>query len=785
MPGAIRQGPEFRINTTTAGTQYEPAIQALPDGRLVVVWSDASNGTDVDVRARIVTADGQESVPEFVVTTTTASHQYEPAVTILPDGSFVVVWSDTSNGTDVDVCARVFHDDGSTAVGEFVVSSAVAGDQFEPTVTTLTDGRFVVAWADNAGATCDIHARIFNADGTESVAEFVANSTTANAQYEPHVIALAGGRFVVSWTDDSRSSGDTSELAIRARVFNGDGSQAVPELLVNSTPAGSQLQSSAITLADGRVVFAWTDYSATAPDQSNGAVRARMFNADFTPVSADFVVNTTVLDYQARPAMAALADGGFVVTWEDYSGSGGDASYLAVRAQLFGAAGTRAGGEFLVNAATSDDQYDPAVAAVGDGRIVVTWTDFSQTDGDTSSSAIRGQTFDITEHAPAITSGGAGDTAATVVAENTRVATTVTATDPNGDLPGFSIVGGSDAALFRIDAVTGVLSFIAAPNFEAPSDAGADNGYVVRVRASDGTLFDEQTITVTITDENENLPSIGDVLWRHDDGTVATVLHDLGNVSDNWRIVAVGDFDADADADILWRHRDGAVVTWEMQNGQYLTNHNIEFASAGWEVVDAGDFDADGDADVLWRHAEGAVVTWEMEDGAYVQNHNIEFASSGWEINGLGDFDGDGDADILWRHRDGAVVTWEMEDGAYVQNHNIAFGSTMWQIQRTGDFDADGDDDILWRHAEGMIVSWEMADGNYVVNHNLGSMPTAWQIRGSADFDSDGDSDILWRNQDGAVMTWDMQAGEFLQSHDFGALSTAWHIARTGEFDLI
>ena len=47
----------------------------------------------------------------------------------------------------------------------------------------------------------------------------------------------------------------------------------------------------------------------------------------------------------------------------------------------------------------------------------------------------------------------------------------------------------------------------------------------------------------------------------------------------------------------------------------------------------------------MWRHGDGAVVTWEMEDGAYVRNHNIAFASTGWRIEGLGDFDGDGDSD--------------------------------------------------------------------------------------------------------------------------------------------
>ena len=62
------------------------------------------------------------------------------------------------------------------------------------------------------------------------------------------------------------------------------------------------------------------------------------------------------------------------------------------------------------------------------------------------------------------------------------------------------IAGGADAARFQIDATTGVLSFITAPDFEAPTDADGDNSYEIVVRASDGTLFDDQAITVDVTD---------------------------------------------------------------------------------------------------------------------------------------------------------------------------------------------------------------------------------------------------------------------------------------------
>ena len=48
-------------------------------------------------------------------------------------------------------------------------------------------------------------------------------------------------------------------------------------------------------------------------------------------------------------------------------------------------------------------------------------------------------------------------------------------------------------------------SFKTAPNYESPTDSGANNnGYVVKVRASDGELHDEQTITVIVTNVNEH-----------------------------------------------------------------------------------------------------------------------------------------------------------------------------------------------------------------------------------------------------------------------------------------
>ncbi len=116
---------------------------------------------------------------------------------------------------------------------------------------------------------------------------------------------------------------------------------------------------------------------------------------------------------------------------------------------------------------------------------------------------------------PVIISNGGGVTANVSVAENTiAILTTVMATD--ADLPGdtltYSISGGADAAKFTINnPASGDLKFLAAPDFENPSDADHNNVYLVVVSATDSNgNVDSQALSVTVTDVQTTL-SINDV----------------------------------------------------------------------------------------------------------------------------------------------------------------------------------------------------------------------------------------------------------------------------------
>lgn len=101
--------------------------------------------------------------------------------------------------------------------------------------------------------------------------------------------------------------------------------------------------------------------------------------------------------------------------------------------------------------------------------------------------------------APIITSAAAvsvtEDTAATVL--------DIKAQDEDGDKEGsgltYSIIGGADRSFFVVDTNTGVLTFQAVPDYDAPSDADKNNVYEVTVSVTDsGGLSNGKTFNVTV-----------------------------------------------------------------------------------------------------------------------------------------------------------------------------------------------------------------------------------------------------------------------------------------------
>ncbi|MEA3412161.1 MAG: VCBS repeat-containing protein [Pseudomonadota bacterium] len=90
----------------------------------------------------------------------------------------------------------------------------------------------------------------------------------------------------------------------------------------------------------------------------------------------------------------------------------------------------------------------------------------------------------------------------------------------------------------------------------------------------------------------------------------------IGNNADpRWRIVGLGDYNADLKTDLLWRNSvTGTNIMWLMDGHVRLAAGSISGAiGTNWRIVGNGDHNGDGRADILWRsYSTGGDAMWLM-----------------------------------------------------------------------------------------------------------------------------------------------------------------------------
>ena len=277
---------------------------------------------------------------------------------------------------------------------ELLVNTQTASFQDLPSITGLAGGGFVATWVDySAPSGLGVaKAQIYNAAGAKVGGEFAVASGASTDQSFPTVASLANGGFVVTWTE----AGVQSDYKIKAQVYGAAGAVVTPAFLVNpltwTQQGGNNLPGNhnpTITgLAGGGFVVTWQDYAGTAGDASGAGVLAQVYNAAGVPSGSAVRVNTQTTGDQTQPMVTSLASGGFVVTWMD-----GGASGTVLKAQLFNAAGATVGGEFTVDAEVQSDQALPVVTGLSGGGFVVAWQDSTPATGEPDT-LIRAQMFD-------------------------------------------------------------------------------------------------------------------------------------------------------------------------------------------------------------------------------------------------------------------------------------------------------------------------------------------------------------------------------------------------------
>ncbi len=328
------------VNAYQSYEQSDATVTGLADGGWLVTWqSGLLDGSGFAIAQQRYNALGE---PQFkdengnavdkIVNATTAGQQTCPVVTALPepDRGWIVVWQNGPDGsTDVymqryDALGEPqFKDLNGNAV-DIRVNVTTAYDQGYPSVTTLSDGGWLVTWQSNNqdGSLNGIYQQRYNAlgeaqfkDAGGNPVDIKVNDFTLNDQTKPSVTALDNGGWVVSWA---------SQSDVYQRVYNPDGTTSGPDLVV---PAGLgstwNKAPNVTTLDDGRWVVTWQTLD---QDQYPGnGISQRIFktSGDILTTAQEIAVGTGA-DETLRVAANGLSSG------DHLDGAGGTDTLLMI-----------------------------------------------------------------------------------------------------------------------------------------------------------------------------------------------------------------------------------------------------------------------------------------------------------------------------------------------------------------------------------------------------------------------------------------------------------------------
>jgi hypothetical protein len=712
----------------------------LSDGRVVVAFEDESTDATGDITWRYMDEVIGQGAPNTLAQTGTQS---EPVLAAGSNGQFVII--NTTAGLDIQRSSYTGQGATMFATAELTVNNGATGNQQQANVATLSDGRYIVAYADTSSGS--IRGVILLPDGARPGGTPLTLATVlpAAASYQDDMLgvtALADGGFALSVA----TPGDN----VVYRLFNADGTPRTAELTLTGFGEFGQ---AALGLADGRLVLV---------SSLNGSLFGQIIRADGTLDGPKFTIDDRA-DFATQPSLTLLADGRFAVAYSANGVPGGADRDIVCRIY-----DPRESGVSLSGTTGNDRYYGTGfddLAVLGQGADTFFGGGGSdRVDGDTGVDQLFGEGGNdvITGGAGSDSiDGGTGSDAALFsgARSNYFVRSFVSGGQTFTQVTAASGVDGSDT-LLNIET----LGF----SNGAFGLAGIQQNLVSNM---DGSLHDDVLFQNSAT---------GQVAYVNmTAGAAGGFTNVLATLPAGWRLVGSDDFTGDGRADTLVQDTNtGSIYTVNIASGAPVWGVVNTGLTSAYQAIASGDVTRDGTADVLVRdNATGQTYIADLDAGGvfggWIAGPNL---GTGWRTVGLGDFNRDGASDVLVQNTADGTTYYRDMAGSQWGAVSGAIGS-QWVAREAADINGDGYCDVVFQNTATGDIWWvNMLGGSNAGFNVVVNGLTGWDVRGSADVDNDGWRDVIVQNtSNGTTYYADMNAGTFGDWGTVsGALGTQW-----------
>lgn len=313
-PSCTPVGKEFQVNAASSGNQAEPAVVMDAAAGFAVCWQGPASVADAneDVFVRRFDPNGLPEGRESRVNSYTTGKQLNARAAIGGDSTLIIVWesADLPDEGDRSICGQRYDASGAKLGAEFVVHQD-ASVYRSPDVAADANGNFVVVWMRDMRSN-SIKARLFSADGAAASDTIEVSTAAFNSVTQPSVAMDAAGFFVAAWDGDPDLAGRDD---IHARLFDPNGTPLGEQFTVNTILDGAQQYPQAAMNGRGEFVIVWE--SRIDPNDANQRdIFGQRFDELSQPLGGQFQLNTFVKGDQRYPAVAMRRDGRFVAVWQ-------------------------------------------------------------------------------------------------------------------------------------------------------------------------------------------------------------------------------------------------------------------------------------------------------------------------------------------------------------------------------------------------------------------------------------------------------------------------------------
>jgi len=318
-----------------ADNQWFQAIATDEAGGAIVAWEDSRSGSDKDIYARRIDANGNVQWALWGVAVCTAPYNQDE-VDILSDGEggAYIVWDDSRDyvATDSDIYLNRTLADGTL---EWVNGTAVCAEpenQFRPALTRVNGDHMAVVWNDNRNSTSDLYTQLYYDTFEQLTAggEEICSITGAYPATWESIVDMYG-RLIVCWTDDR-----TGDYSVYAQCFNfASGPEWTVDGIRVCEAGGDQYKARIVPDGEDGSIIVWRDHRY---GDFQGRVYAQRISSGGTRSWDETGIPMTLeRDSQEDPVILSDGEGGAFIAWED--GPSGEKDLYATRIDRFGYTG--------------------------------------------------------------------------------------------------------------------------------------------------------------------------------------------------------------------------------------------------------------------------------------------------------------------------------------------------------------------------------------------------------------------------------------------------------------